>query len=152
MEAYILGIAGAVLISATITIIAPNGKMGKFMKGAMKLFIIIVLVAPFVQWLGSGDFSFGASDGVALDAQYMRACAERLAEEDERAIRETLKEEFSVEGEAEVVRRADAGFTYEKIKVKISDFGISGQGEHKDITGRVQAFLTEKYRCPAEVS
>ena len=37
MKAYILSIAGVVLLSAVITIIAPSGKMGKFLRGAVKL-------------------------------------------------------------------------------------------------------------------
>lgn len=152
MQAYILSIAGAVLISAVITIISPNGKMGKFLKGAMKLFVILVLVTPFVKWLGSGELSLGSSAAIKADESYLRACAEKLEEEDERAIAEALKTQFSVEGSAEVVRGTSANFPCQKITVKISDFGIFGQDAHKDITDRVQAFLTEKYKCPAEVS
>ena len=43
MKAYILSIAGVVLLAAVITIIAPGGKMGKFLKGAVKLVILFVM-------------------------------------------------------------------------------------------------------------
>ena len=153
MQPYILGIAGVVLISAVVTIIAPGGKMGKFIKGAMKLFVILVLVAPFAEWLGSGQLTFGeTTQTVVLDAGYLQTCADGLAEADERAIGQILEQKFSVKGDVEVKRRADVRFSYEKITVKIHDDGIFGQGEHKDITDRVQAYLEEKYGCPAEIS
>ena len=151
MQAYVLSIAGAVLISAIITVVAPEGKMGKFVKGMTKLLIIVVLVTPFVSWLSGGEISF-ASEEVGTDENYLTQCARMLSEEDERQIAARLKEEFSVTAAAQVTRRADATFSHEKIVVKILDFGISGQGEHIDILERVQAFLEEKYGCKAEVS
>ncbi len=151
MRAYILSIVGAVLISAVITMIAPSGKMGKFVKGGMKLFTLVVLIAPFVSWFQSGKLSLSA--GVLdEDDGYFSACAEMLSARDEEEIAAAVREEFGLEATAEVVRRADATFEREKITVKISDFGISGQGEHKDILDRVQAFLVEQYGDIAEVS
>lgn len=151
MQTYILSIVGAVLISAVITMVAPSGKMGKFVKGGMKLFTLVVLVAPFVSWFQSGELSLTA--GVLdEDDGYYAACAEMLEKRDEEEIAAALLEEFGLEATAKVKRRADATFEREKITVKISDSGISGQGEHKDIVGRVQAFLMEQYGDIAEVS
>ena len=48
MKAYILSIAGAVLLSAVITIISPSGKMGKFIKGTSKLLILVIMLAPVI--------------------------------------------------------------------------------------------------------
>ena len=151
MKAYVLSIVGAVLISAVITIIAPSGKMGRFVKGGMKLFTLVVLVAPFVNWFQSGKLSLSAS-ALGEDDGYFAACAEMLEARDEEEIVATIGEKFGVEATAEVSRRADATFERKKIIVKISDFGISGQGEHKDILDRVQAFLNEQYGNIAEVS
>ena len=44
MKAYVLSIAGIVLVIAAVTIISPSGKMGKFIKGAGRLFILAVMV------------------------------------------------------------------------------------------------------------
>ncbi len=151
MKTYILSIVGAVLISAVITMITPSGKMGKFVKGGMKLFTLVVLIAPFVSWFRSGELSLAAGV-LEEDDGYFAACAEMLAEQDEEEIAAAVHKEFGVEATAEVRRRADATFAREKITVKISDFGISGQGEHKDIVSRVQAFLVERYGDIAEVT
>ena len=151
MKTYILSIVGAVLISAVITMVSPGGKMGKFVKGGMKLFTLVVLIAPFVSWFRSGQLSL-TTGVLGEDDGYYAACAEMLAKQDEEEIVAAVREEFGVEATAEVRRRADATFAREKITVKISDFGISGQGEHKDITGRVQAFLIEQYGDIVEVS
>ena len=52
MKAYVLSIAGIVLVIAAVTIISPSGKMGKFIKGAGRLFILAVMVAPFATFFG----------------------------------------------------------------------------------------------------
>ncbi len=154
MQTYILSIVGAVLISAVVTMIAPGGKMGKFVKGAMKLFLLVVLVAPFVSFFRGGKISVEGGNGgeIKEDPAYFMQCAELMERADEEEIATALMEEFGVAAAVEVVRAPDATFAREKISVKISDFGISGQGEHKDITDRVQAYLSGKYGGNVEVS
>ena len=67
MKAYILAIAGAVLLSAVVAVIAPSGKMGKFVRGITKLFILLVMLSPLVSFLLKGaTFDFG-TDALAED-------------------------------------------------------------------------------------
>lgn len=151
MKEYVLAIAGVVLLSAVISIIAPNGKMGKFIKGAMRLAILVVLVSPFASWLGGKKISIPTAS-IGEDTAYLEYCAGRLSERDEEEIRAYLQEEFCVTAEAEVTRGADSTFSYKKISVKISDFGILGQDERIDIMSRIKEALQTKYGCEAEVT
>lgn len=151
MKGYILSLAGIVLLSAVITVILPSGKMGKFIKGAMKLFTLVVLVSPFVKdW--DKSIPLYTEKSINMDEEYLSSCATTLAEEDERAIREALVQSFSVEAEVEVERKAEAKFPLEKISVKITDFGIIGQDEHIYILSRIEEELSKKYGCETEVT
>lgn len=150
MQAYILSIAGVVLISTVISIIVPTGKMGKFIKGMTKLFILVVLIAPFVSWAGGDKYIFTTSE-LGRDTEYLEYCAVLLSEEDERKITAWLKEGYGVVAEVSVLRNFD-GFTHEKIKVSISDFGINEPHTHIDIVADIRARLEHDYGCSAEVS
>ena len=150
MKAYILSIAGVVLLTAVITIIAPGGKMGKVLKGAAKLVILFVMVSPLASVFTEGSLSF-ESVSVGTDEGYLEYCAGELAGEDEKAIAQWLSEEYGLTASAEVSRLADATFSYEKIEVKITDFGINGQDEHIHISEQIEKTLEERYGCDAEV-
>jgi len=151
MKAYILSIAGVVLITAVISMIVPQGKTGKFIKGIGKLLILSVMVSPFVLlFTKNKDFSL-ESGMIETDNAYLVHCAEILSERDEAEIKAYLREEFSVESQTSVKRGTGAGFPREKIEVKITDFGIIGQDEHIYMIGQIQSALQTKYNCEAEV-
>lgn len=153
MKAYILGIAGAVLLSAVVSVIAPNGKMGKFVKGGMKLVVLIVLVSPFVTFFMKGEFPMGTEGkSISVDTAYLETCGNLLRENDERTIVALLKEEYGVGAEV-VVEYAEKNFAVrKKISVKIKDFGIYTEDEHIDIMKKITAALRERYGCETEVS
>ncbi len=151
MKAYILSIAGAVLLSAVITVIAPGGRMGKFLRGAVNLVILVVMAAPLTA-LFRGEGEMLGAGSIAYDEGYLAYCAETLSAEDEAALCVFLQEEYGVTARAQVVRRAEAGFAYEKIYVEILDFGIIGQDEHIYMTEQIESALEECYGCAAEVS
>lgn len=151
MKAYILSIAGVVLLSAVITIIAPGGKMGKFLRGAVKLVILFVMVSPIAVFFTEGEFSFGTVS-VTMDDEYLGYCAEQFAAEDEASIAEYLYEEYGVRADVDVTRLADESFSYEKISVEITDFGIIGQDEHIHMIDEIENALETRYGCRAEVA
>lgn len=150
MKGYILAVAGAILLSAIVSVIAPSGKMGKFVKGAAKLLVLLSLLAPILS-IAKGELALPVSD-VGMDGEYLAKCAQMLAEQDERDIEQMLVSRFSVEGRALVVRTAEAGFPVEKLEVKITDFGIIGQEGHIYTMSRIEETLEKQYGCAAEVS
>ena len=151
MKTYILAIVGIVLVSAVITMIAPAGKIGKFLKGATKLAILFVLLLPVKSLLSDGSLTVSGGD-MALDRDYLAHFALRLGEEDAAAIVISLEEEYGVTAAAKVERNADATFSYQKIVVRILDFGISGEDEHIYMIEKIESELESYYGCDAEVS
>ena len=151
MKAYILSIAGIVLVIAAISIISPNGKMGKFIKGTGRLFILVVMVAPFASFFGEKESSLFRSEEINTDEKYLARCAEMLGEKDEAEITAYLNETFSVSAEITVYRSESTGFPREKIEAKIFDYGIIGQGVHIDKSEKLRDLLEERYGCKAVV-
>ena len=151
MRAYVLSIAGIVLVIAAISIIAPSGKMGKFIKGMGRLFILVVRVAPFASFFGEKKGNFFESKESATNDAYLARCAQMLSEKDEEEITAYLNEQFSLTAEVQVFRSERSGFPREKIEAKIIDFGINGQGGHIDRAEEVKRALEARYGCEAVV-
>ncbi len=150
MKGYILAIAGAILISAVISIIAPNGKMGKFVKGISRLFIFVVLITPFVRFAKDPE-NFLPTAQVGTDEDYLRTYTEMLARSDEKELSAFLEEKYGIKTEISVSRSFD-DFSYEKITVLVTDFGINENQTHIDIMSAIEESIETKYACKAEVT
>ena len=49
MKEYIVSIAAVILITTVLTIVIPNGKIGKFIKGLFSIVIILVILSPITN-------------------------------------------------------------------------------------------------------
>lgn len=152
MKAYILSIAGVVLISAIVTIIAPNGKMGKFVKGTVRLFILVVMLAPFIGWIRGREFKALESANIGEDSAYLAHCRESIEAEDTREIAAYISETFEVSAQVEVIREDSAYFPLSKISVKVDWDGINGGDERIHIMTCIQEALTARYGAETEVA
>ena len=152
MKAYILSIAGAVLLSAVITIILPDGKMGKFVKGGLKLVILVVLVSPFVNFFTGKNLGFSAGGQISPDGKYIKTCGALMEEADEREITSRLLQHYGVEGSVVVTYAESTDLTRKKIQIKIKNFGIYQEDERIDIIEKITSELSAAYGCATEVS
>lgn len=150
MKAYLLTLTGAILISAVLSILVSDGKMGKFIKGMIKLFVFSVVILPLSVFFGQKNFSFSLSE-VKTDDGYLKKCSALLSHQDEAEIKKYLKEEYEIEADVIVERSYEANFPREKISLKIKDDGIFQTEEHIDMMNWIQAFLEENYNCETEV-
>ena len=70
MEGYILAVCGAVILSALVTILLPEGKTGKFINGMLRVFCVAVMLVPLYgmfEKFGAPSLPEGGSEEVALD-------------------------------------------------------------------------------------
>ena len=151
MKAYILSIAGIVLLTAVISVISPHGKMGAFLKGVSKLAILVVMVSPVASFFTEHTNTLASSE-ISADTEYLAYCAGKLSEQDERTIEEMLYKEYGVTASAEVARDKTDIFDFENIRIKILDFGIIAQDEHIHIIEEISKSLEASYGCRAEVT
>lgn len=150
MKGYILSVVGVILIAAAVSIVAPSGKMGKFVKGMTKLFILVILVAPFAGVIADKT-EIGQTARVETDEKYLSAALAMMEEGDEREIAAWIEETYGAAAEVEVSRSSD-GFSHEKIAVRVVDFGINGENTHIDILTEIREKLTKRYGNVVEVS
>lgn len=152
MKAYILSIAGMILLSAVVAIVCPSGKMGKFVKGTVRLFILVVMLAPLIGWVQSGKLELNAASAIGTDTRYLEHCAELLEERDEEEISAYLLAEFNVIGRADVTRSAEAGFPRERIRIFLAEDGIIGEDERIHKLTCIRESVETRYGCRAEVA
>lgn len=147
---YILTVAGTVLLSALLSAMLPEGKMGKFVKGMSSLIVFMALVSPFLSFFEKKTFDFGTAE-LGGDEAYLLRCAELAAEEREEDVSRFLREEFSLAATATAECGTESGFPLKKLTLKLSFDGIIGQDGHIDMSERVKAAIESRYGCEAEI-
>lgn len=150
MKAYLLAVSGAIILSAVISIIVSDGKMGKFIKGMTRLFVFSVLLVPLLSLFGEKKIVLTASE-ITSDEGYLAYCAEKLSKRDEEEIATYLVEEYSLVVQVNVERGTEDGFPRKKIMIKLFGNGIYEQDEHIDILSRIQEQIQDEYGCLTEV-
>lgn len=151
MKAYILTLAGAVLLSAVLSILVSDGKMGKFIKGMTKLLVFSIVAAPLISLFAEGEFALPSAE-IGHDEGYLERCAELLSERDAAEIEAYLSEEFALPAaEVQAKRGTEDGFPLKKITVILQADGIFGQDGHIDMVDRIRAALFGRFGCEAEV-
>lgn len=151
MNGYILSIAGIILLSAVVTIIAPGGRTGKFIRGITKLACLAVLLAPFTSLAEGKRFEF-TSVTFETDDSYLSQCIALAEKGEAEKINKYLEEEFSVLASVAVTCEADSPFSVKKVAVKVQDFGINPPEAHIDIIDEMKRTLEKAYGCEVEVA
>ena len=134
MAAYILAVCGAVLLATLVTILLPDGKIGKFINGILRLFCVLILMLPIYnlvdQWRKDG-FSATTNGKIELDNSFLEHNYAIWAEEKKAQIQKVVEEEFKI------VVAVSMQWTYlreqfivQKVEIKIESFGIIPVDEH----------------------
>ena len=126
--------------------------MGKFVKGTVKLFILVVMISPVIGWVKSGKLDFSAASEIGEDEAYYAACCGKLEQADEAEISAFLKDSFSVTAEIRVKRESLPPFSREKIKILVTDPGIIGEDERIHIVTDIREAVKARYGAETEVS
>ncbi len=150
MSGYILAVAGAVLLSAALSVILPAGKMGAFLKGMSRLLVFAVLLSPLVSLMTKKEFSLESAK-VGEDSGYLLTCADLLSAQDEEEISSFLEAEYSLSSSVNVTRDPSGSFPLTKIRINLPADGISGQDAHIDIADCIRTALAKRYACKEEL-
>ncbi len=154
MKAYILSVCGAVIISSLAVILLPEGRMGKFINGILKLFCLLIMLIPLFSLLR--DFSMPDQDentsGIVLDENFIDYFYSQQASQEEEWLAELMKEEFSVSADVQI-EWDSVEYAYErsKVNVKIENFGMYGDDEHILIISEIKARIAEVLQISSEV-
>ena len=106
MEGYILAVCGAVILSALVTILLPEGKTGKFINGMLRVFCVAVMLVPLYgmfEKFGAPSLPEGGSDEVALDESFMERVFSEQALAQAEALEKSLSEDPGISVSAEIL-------------------------------------------------
>lgn len=72
MKEWITSIIASVIISSILSLILPEGKMGKYIKGIFSLFIILIIIKPIFA-IENNDFSYEDifDENVSIQTDYL---------------------------------------------------------------------------------
>ena len=153
MQAYILCVCGAVIISALVTLLLPEGKTGKFINGILKLFCLLVVLVPlfgFFKELKNPDFP-DSSQEASLDDGFIDYAFDVRAKEDGEKIDKTIADEFSVVVSSSVAWDfVEYSYKITGVSVKIKNFGMCGNDEHIIIIDKIARRVSELTDLPLE--
>ena len=155
MQGYILAVCGAVILSALITILMPEGKIGKFINGILKLFCVAVMLLPLpsaLQKIGAIGMPEGTEASLPLDTEFIEAMFESRAREQQNKIQTELEEEYEITVDIQVLWERNAyEYVVPQVKVKIVDFGINGEDRHIFVIEQVRKRVSEWFGNKTEV-
>ena len=150
MQAYILGVCGAVIISALVTVLLPAGKLGKFINGILKIFCVLVMLVPLFTLLTDWkDGDFGSSDNgedvtVELDDELLDYAFSLRAEKEEDDWKKYIEAEFGVVVSVHILwTYAEYAYNVTELQIKIENFGIYGEDEHIFVIEQVKNRISE---------
>ena len=150
MQTYILSVAGAVILSAVVSLVLPEGRLAPLIRGAAKLITLLMLVSPLLS-LFRGEAFFQSNDTAAEEDRFLLSCTQLAETNAERAIGSWLEEEFGVLAESRVTLAQDGSYSAKEVTVCVTDFGISGEEAHIDISLQIGEALEKWFGCPVEV-
>lgn len=156
MRAYILGVCGAVIISALLFLILPGGKLGKFIGGILKLFCVAVILMPIPQLLR--DFNLVAGDNIGevsmtLDEEFIREMFGKRAEMQEEEVTASFAKDPGIDVQVEIGWEESAyAYQVTDVSVWIEDYGIYGDDQHILVIEQVKNRLNKMFGDAVEVS
>ena len=150
MQAYILSVAGAVILSVVVSLVLPESRLAPLIRGAAKLITLLMLVSPLLSLL-RGEAFFQNNDTAAEEERFLLSCTQLAETNAERAIGSWLEEEFGVLAESRVTFAQDGSYSAKEVTVCVTDFGIYGEEAHIDISLQIGETLEKWFGCPVEV-
>lgn len=152
MEGYILAVCGAVILSALVTILLPEGKTGKFINGMLRVFCVAVMLVPLCglfEKFGAPSLPEGGSEEVALDEGFMERVFSEQALAQAEALETSLSEDPGISVSAEILWECvEYAYTVREVRIEIENFGIYGEDEHIFVIEQVRSRISELFGDP----
>lgn len=147
MKTYVLSVAGIVILSALISLFAPNGKLNHTIKGITRLACITVLVVPFTNL----EQTFHLPDEIQPQESYIHSCIQLAEEYETQFVVQRVYTKFKARCEAKIECKAQAPFSVKNVQVNVMHVGISDNSSHINILDEIYSWLKTTYSCPLEV-
>lgn len=154
MATYILSVCGAVILSSLILVLLPEGRLGKFINGILKLFCLLVMTVPLFQFFTDEEYAVDSGDvnsEIKLDDPFIEYFYEEMSLREEVGLKELLETEYLVELEVRIGWTfVDYAYEVSNVTIKIKNFGMYGDDEHILVISELRDRTAEVMKISAE--
>lgn len=163
MKAYVLSVIGAILISAVLSCVIPEGKTASIIRGIIKMACVAIIVAPILTFFHSGkipDFMYGdfqeifTQSGIQSDAAFIQYYSETHIAETQKLLENELNEKYGLKTEVELewtwMEREDDKLQSDGIYIQLIRVrGMENQDEK--IKNEVKEYLSKNYCSEVQI-
>lgn len=149
MKEWIVSIGVVVIILSIISLLIPDGKMGKYVKCVFSLLIVFVVLKPIV-FIGEGDQIFTNDyDGVQVETtyqeEYLSYIKQKKIYELEKNCEKLMENHTIFNSKIKVVCQNDSllDFSIKKVEINLQNAVIKSNKEHIDIIEEAVNSLAE---------
>lgn len=149
MNYLIIRLFSILFIGSIITLIIPDGKMGKLISYSLYFLTIFSFISPLVSSFNNEvNFEMGSNENIYISHEYVNTVINQkqyfIEEEIGYLIRDFKIEEFSVNADVEI--NDDNEIIIEKITIEIDKKVIQNQSQHIDIIDLIINKISEELR------
>jgi hypothetical protein len=144
VSSYILSIAGIVILGVLITVIMPDGQMGKYVNNIFALIVVFVIVSPIPSILNY-DMDTSAiltGAGIEIDQNFIYLVNSQTLAQLEGAIEYLLKD-ANILG-VDVIISANiftSPFIVQKVTVDLQNLVINPSNQHINIYSKIKEII-----------
>ena len=158
MSGYLLSVIGAVILSAIMVAVLPEGKTAGIVKAVSRLVCILAIISPVLQFFQSGTFpwkkgknseGFFTQTVIESENAFIEYYSEMRIRETERALEAELREKYEADVEATlsyeyVEELVDGRYVDEKIRITAIHLGLKTPISEEAIR-EMWEYLTKNY-------
>ena len=151
MNGYLLSVIGAVLISAILTAVLPNGKSSGIIKTVLKLACILIIISPVLEYIKyeKNPQKNTENSVIQTDSEFINYYSELRIENATAQIEKELYAKFSLSIHVELewsIEKADSYLFYDDEAIKISCIRIQmPSAVEKEVKKQVFQYVKDNY-------
>ncbi len=158
MRDYLLNVIGAVILSAIMVAVFPNGKTSGIMKALSRLVCILAIVSPVLQFFRSGTFAWEEGENstgiftqtvIESENAFIEYYSEMRVRETERRLEAELLEKYEIEAKVSLTYEYEEELVkelYTEKKIKITEIYVAPtQPVDEEVLKRMWEYLTKNY-------
>lgn len=144
MKEWVISIVSTILIVSSLSMIMPNGKLGKYVKSILSVLVLLVIVKPVLSLknISFDDFNFSMID-VDYQTDYLEYITNQKVNEMTKTCKEIIKNNFKNDfSDFDVELQYETNDKYEiilkNVQINLSKAVINSFDEHKIIIDSIK--------------
>lgn len=158
MSEYLLRVIGAVILSAMMVAVFPNGKTAGIMKAVSRLVCILAIISPVLRFFQSGTFAWQEGENsteiftqtvIESENAFIEYYSEMRIRETERGVESELLEKYGMEAKVSLTYEYQEELVkelYVEKKIKITAIRVTPtQPVDEEVLKGMWEYLTKNY-------